>query len=426
MAPASSALAQEDPSGIASALAKPVIILGYPFALVHELFSSEAANARASRQWDDKRQGLYWAARPPVPVRGLYVRQVSFQGAFRDTLGYLAIPFVEMDSASAGWMLATFTDPDGAARETQQHRYVRVAIAEQGDSRCRLHGRDDPWVAGRPFPARRCLAVEFVDQLASDVELRLDASRLQDRHLEWQLVDRASQEVKVSLPFWPRPPASNVSDGNVAQYKYAVWGAMDALPMALRQLSPPPPAKDSQGIPMTLRWVMAHHDPGTPKTSKSIHAALGDVHPARLIKMSAGAVPWATQVDQAYDSRLGLVVDDRYALLPTKDLVIDPTRDHHPAYFVLGAALHSVWIKDQRITVTQFGDDALPAWTLAIELDKAPELALCTPEDLQRCSSSINVVSASSDAAVLEVRVRGGRGWDAAYTVNVPASWLLP
>jgi len=413
--------AQGDPAGL-SALLTPLLVVGLPLHELHALFSGEAANRHANEALRQERLALSLAAASPVPVHGLYVGRIPMQLVLKDSLGYLAIPSVEMDSAAAGWLLSGLDDPEALSRQAAQHAYVRAAVAEDGDGRC-VHSGSKDWIRQLPFPGHRCLALEFVDTLASDVELRLDTGRLKARHLEWQIVERGSQAVRFASPFWSAYPERQGSQENAVEYRFESADYSNALALALEQLAPAVVARDDRGLPLALRWVKAHQQVGHPGHYKSIPVVLGAAEPAPD-RARSSPLSWADQVDLSYGSQTGRMVAGRYAVVPTRDLVLELGQVHAATYFVFGTGVYSAQIGRQEIFIMKFRDDALPAWGLALELDKAPELGLCTEKDKLRCATVLDVASISADSVRMDIHVLGWMGKRVSYPVTIPGSRL--
>lgn len=417
-AAAPGAQAQADPAGLSSLL-MPLVVISSPFLGLRALFSGEVANRRANEAWDQARLALSRESRPPLPVHALYVGHIPMQLVLKDTLSYLAIPAVEMDSSSAAWLLNGFDNRE-LARESEHHPYVRVAVAEQGDRRCVQWSKD--WTRQFPLPGRRCLAVELVDSLASDVELKLDTSRIEDRHLEWQIVELSSHALRYASPFWPSHPERSGTGETTVEYSFNS-DFHNALALALQQLSPAVVTRDDHGVPLAPRWVKAKPRLIFHEHYKSIPVPLGPMNPDPMVVRDS-QLPWVDQVDQSYELHVGRMVANSYAILPTRDVVMEVGQEYQTKYFVVGASVYSATLSGQRIVIGQDHDDARQTRDLALDLDKAPYLDLCTEQEKVRCSALLNVASVSADAVDLQISVLGWRARRVSYLVTVPAAWL--
>lgn len=179
----------------------PAIIIASPFVVVHDLIFGSDERSRRSAEKDADR--ILEKTPGSISVTGLYTGSVDLRWALYGMLVESRLPFVEINTAGSAWLLSQSKDPAALIPLAEQHPYVRLALGSQGNPACfSWKSSNDDWTANPPVRPRTCLLIQFVDELQSDLALSVDASEVRHRKLRWNLVDRATGNMRLSLPFW--------------------------------------------------------------------------------------------------------------------------------------------------------------------------------------------------------------------------------
>ena len=182
----------------------PAVVIASPFLLVHELLFGSDSSAISSA--DREANEILDAYKEQIPVSGLHTGSVNLYGMLVES----RLPFIEIDIAGSVWLLSLAKAPQPLIYQAQRHKYIRLSLGKQEDPNCLTwQSTIDDWTTGPPVRPGTCILAVFDNELQSNLQLNVDASRVSGRKLRWELIDRVTGKVHLSVPFWKaRPRAS--------------------------------------------------------------------------------------------------------------------------------------------------------------------------------------------------------------------------
>jgi len=188
--------AAPDP-GIGSLL-WPLVIIASPFIVVHDLIYGSDSDARTNAESEANK--ILGAYKDRISVNGLYAGSINLRWAIYGMLVESRLPFIEINTSSSAWLLSLAKDPKPLIKDAEQHKYIRLSLGKQGAPNC--FNWTENWETQPPVRPGTCLLITFDDELQSDVQLSVDVSNVKNRILRWELIDRATSKVHLSVPFW--------------------------------------------------------------------------------------------------------------------------------------------------------------------------------------------------------------------------------
>lgn len=188
--------AAPDP-GIGSLL-WPLVIIASPFIVVHDLIYGSDDDARTKAESEANK--ILGEFKDQISVQGLYAGSINLRSALYGMLVESRLPFIEINTHGSAWLLSLAKDPKPLLTNAEQHKYIRLSLGKQGAPNC--FNWTENWENQPPVRPGTCLSLTFDDKLQSDVQLSVDVSNIKSRILRWELLDRATGKVHLSVPFW--------------------------------------------------------------------------------------------------------------------------------------------------------------------------------------------------------------------------------
>lgn len=298
----------------------PAVIIASPFLIVHELvFGSDEGSMRSAEKDADR---ILEKTPGSIPVTGLYTGSVDLRWALYGMLVVSRLQFVEINSAGSGWLLSQSTEPEALIPLAEQHPYIRLALGSQGDPAC-LSWKisNDDWTANPPVRPRTCLLIKFVDELQSDLALSVDTSELRHRELRWDLVDRATGNKRLSLPFW-----QSQIEGKPLNVSAIYRAAHEAQPFSrvIKKLLPTAMPVGQDGRPYSMGWIdndaiwLSELGVGTTSISASFRSPAVDW---AAVAQDPRNERWLQAYDRAAATGMPVILNNSLLVLPQQDQI---------------------------------------------------------------------------------------------------------
>lgn len=296
----------------------PAIIVVAPFAIVHDvIFGSDE---RSQRTAERDARGIVDAYRTPAAVTGLYVGPVNLQWALFGMLIDRQLPFVEIDTAGSKWLLEQALNPQAMIDKALQHKHIRLELGDDTHPDCFRHKSSNAdFTLAPPVRPGTCMLATFTNDLQSDLQLGVDASRVGRRELKWVLSDRASGRTLLTVPFW-QPQTKGQPLYTPITYRQAHED--NGIIRLLKKLTPTRQPVTQNGRP----YVMQHHRDSDSRTDTDLEwgGTVEGRFRAPQVDWAALGPPlknrsWADAVSVAYSRGKPVVLNDR--------LLIDPAQD---------------------------------------------------------------------------------------------------
>jgi hypothetical protein len=293
----------------------PAVIVASPFVIVHDLLFGSDSNAQQSAEKEANK--ILDAFKEQIPVGGLYTGPVNLRGALYGMLVESRLPFIEVDTAGSAWLLSDVKSPQPLILQAQQHKYIRLALGNQGDGDCVAFGFANDWINAPPVRPGTCVLAAFENELQSDLHLRLDTSEVSKRKLRWEVVDRATGKVRLSIPFW-----ESQTSGKPLRVSATYRAAHETYPFVrvLRKLSPAFVPKGSTG----RSFVMNKFEEPAWAGSNSAVDVKGEF---RLPIVDWGAIQgpkneyWKEGYERAFASGKPVIINNFLLIIPQNDTV---------------------------------------------------------------------------------------------------------
>lgn len=226
----------------------PVILVGKPFVVVHDLLfgsdhSAQRSAAEAARE-------ILEAQKHTIPAHGLFTGPLDLRSALYGMLVETRLPLVEIDTAGSAWLLSMAKAPQPLIANALKSRFIRISLGPEGDPNCfEWKSSLDDWVQSPPVRPGTCMLLHFTDELQSDLQLEVDASQATRRRLAWTLSDRPSGRVRLSVPFWQSQTKNAPLRVSVV---YRAAHETNTFVDLLHKLAPAHTPTDASGMP----WIM--------------------------------------------------------------------------------------------------------------------------------------------------------------------------
>jgi hypothetical protein len=229
----------------------PVIIVGKPFLVVHDLLFGSDHSARESA--DEAALKILEAQRQPIPTHGLFTGPLDLNLALYGILVEARLPFIEIETAGSAWLLSMAKSPQPLIAKALQSRFIRISLGSEGDPHCfEWKSSAGDWVQSPPVRPGTCMQLHFTDDLRSDRQLQVDASQIGRRRLMWILSDRTSGQVQLSVPFWQPQTKDQPLRVSVAYRAAHETGTFSSL---LHKLTPDHSPTDVNGMPLIMNRI---------------------------------------------------------------------------------------------------------------------------------------------------------------------------
>jgi hypothetical protein len=257
----------------------------------------------------------------PIPVRGLYTGSMNLHAALYGMLVESRLPFIEIRSDSgAAWLLTLVKDSQPLINQTEQYRYIRLSLGKQGAPNCLtwLSSVED-WTTGPPVRPHTCVLAQFTNDIESDIELHVDASKASSRRLSWELIDRAKGKLLLSIPFWQRQ-----NEGQPLQVDATYRSADEDYTFirVLRTLLPLAVPRDQDGRPYVMNRI---DEPSSNESVVEQTKIRGEFRAPRL-DWAAFETPrtdqsWSDAYAKAFNTGKPVIINNNYLVIPGSDKV---------------------------------------------------------------------------------------------------------
>lgn len=295
----------------------PAVIIAGPFLLVHDLLFGSDTSARESAEKEATR--ILKAHEDQIPTNGLYTGSVNLRWALYGMLVESRLPFIEVNTAGSAWLLSMAKMPAPLIAQAEQHKYIRLSLGKRDDPHCLTWANSSyDWTNKPPVRPGTCVLAVFDDDLQSNIQLNVDASRVSSRKLRWELVDRSTGKVLLSVPFW-EPQTEGQPVHVSATYRYA--DEIDIFASVLRKLSPTLAPQGADGRP----FVMNHMDEPRHEPFKGISTVAGEF---RSLELDWSAIPeprvnetWEEGYQRAVATGQPVIINHTLLVVPKEDMV---------------------------------------------------------------------------------------------------------
>jgi len=226
----------------------PAVILASPVVIVGNLIFGSDDGARKSAEKEAQR--ILDTQKELIPVNGLYTGSIDLKWALSGMMVESKLPRVEINTEGSIWLLKEARDPAALAEQAARFKYIHLTLGDRGGENCFPWRQDyHDWTLHLPIKPGTCLQMEFSNELQADLELNVDASRVNNRELRWNLVERATGKALLSIPFWVSQlkgqPLNVGATYRVAHETYP-------FVKVIQKLSPINPARIADGSPRIL------------------------------------------------------------------------------------------------------------------------------------------------------------------------------
>lgn len=229
----------------------PAVIVATPFFLVRDVLFGSDSSAMKSTARDA--QKILDAQRTPIPINGLYTGALNLRWALYGMLVEARLPFIEVDTAGSKWLLELADDPKQLIERAVNSKYLRLSLGTQGEANCfGWKNFSDDWLRQPPVRPGSCMRLEVTDHLESDVQLQVDPSQVSRRQLSWVLVDRASGQVHLSVPFWQSQTKGQPLSVSVVYRAAHETGSFISV---LSKLAPSATPTNTDGLPFVMNQI---------------------------------------------------------------------------------------------------------------------------------------------------------------------------
>ncbi len=293
----------------------PAIIVASPFIIVHELIFGSDSGAKKDAQ--AKANEILDASKDQIPVRGLYLGSINLRWALYGLFVESRLPFVEINTHGSAWLLSLARDPKPLISSAEQHKFIRLSLGKQGDSNC--FNWTESWDKSHPVRPGTCLLITFDDELQSDVQLSVDASKVNKRVLYWELADRATGKRHLSVPFW-----ESQTEGQPLQVYATYRGAHEDYTFirVIRKLSP----AISPLAPGELPFIMNRFERRPSETLDGpVVKIVGEFRLPILPKTAEADVPknesWSDGYERARSTGKPVIMNNYLLIVPRDDKV---------------------------------------------------------------------------------------------------------
>jgi hypothetical protein len=296
----------------------PIAIVAAPFVFVHDLlYGSDTIAFRSTEARTDK---ILKALPQPIPVQGLYIGALDARHGLTGMLVHSGLPMVEIDAAGAAWLLAQAHDPVAPSALARQHPYIRLTLAPADQLDCfAFKSRDADISQLLTVRPGYCMRAAFVDDLQSDLAVRVDASRVSHRELSWELIERGTGKLRLRLPFWETQREGHpVRVGGT----YRERGETLSFARLIKALQP----VDPHGFPFKSAAIMTLIDYAARKDPSDTHVKVaGDF---RALPSYTIPTPWRVDKEsiaegyaRAHATGLPVILNNTILILPKTDSI---------------------------------------------------------------------------------------------------------
>ena len=384
-----------DPTGI-SELFMPFVYLLRPVYMVKTLLFGSDEKSRLNTEAEANR--IISELKEPIPVKGLYVGTLNLKFSISGILIDSRIPFVETDIAAAQWLIEQAAQPKELMAGASGNVYLRVSLGEKGNLHClKWKSPNDDWANKVPLRPGTCLKVTFEKNLLSEVELRVNTEKVPNRQLRWELLDRTSGKVLLSLPFW-QPQTENsplsVSTNYRERYENSPFSKF------IKMLKPSPENLNSDGKSFVLSWNDPHyhgHVETVYLTAKTTPASVA------WPEMERKNESYEQGYRRAYDSNKAVLINNHLVFLPK----LDKVGNQWPFTFGPRAVDDRFFVTAQyqpgKLNVKIFGYlyDGAQLWNAEIAPDIIPEDVKVCEEKNSSCYFFPSAIRITGDSLIV-------------------------
>lgn len=189
-------------TGVEGLFLWPAIIVSSPFIVVKRLLFGSDDGARKSTEKEANR--ILEAFKEDLPATGIYMGPLDVRWSLDEMLVSRRIPFVEVGPGeTVDWLISESRDPTAFKDLAKQATTLRLALGKRGSADCFQWKSDyNDFTTKPPVRPGTCLTAVFANQIKSNLRIEVNAAKVSDRELRWEVVDQVTNKVYLSLPFW--------------------------------------------------------------------------------------------------------------------------------------------------------------------------------------------------------------------------------
>lgn len=293
----------------------PAVIVASPFLVVHKLFHGSDSDAIRSAQ--SEADQILVAHKENIPVSGLYSGPINLRWALYGMLAESRIPLVEIDAAGSAWLLSLAKQPQALIDMATKHKYIGLSLGDEGHPNCfAWNSTADDFTAGPPVRPGTCVLLTFHNELQSNLYLKVDTSEVSNRKLRWDVIDRETKKVLLSVPFWQ----SQTKDKPLlVSATYRAAHEDYTFVRVIRKLSPVAEPKDREGLPYVANRIRASDN----KISRS--EVKGDFRPSTLnwqgIEKPRQNERWKDGYKRAITGGKPVIINNKLLVVPQANMI---------------------------------------------------------------------------------------------------------
>jgi hypothetical protein len=302
----------EAPDPGVGALLWPAIVVVGSVAKVHDLIFGSDENSKKAANEEAKK--ILDAYSEKISVNGLYFDSIYLRFILKELLVAYQIPFVEIDTAGTKWLLSEMRPTAKMINDASNSRFVRLSLGDDTNPDClEWKYKSDDWTKFIPLRPGACLVAAFENEIHSNLMLRVDASKVSQRELRWELLDSSSNRVLISVPFW-----ESQSEGKPVSALPHISSAFYGIMRKLEPIHVPLNAEQKPYVMTSIKETAAPSERNMDQIRR-----VGNVRKPQLawsdISPRAHTESWADAYRRAYRTGAPTLLNAEYLILPRED-----------------------------------------------------------------------------------------------------------